>query len=219
MSFTPAKKITSSQTTIHESLEKALKKYAESPFKKPIAEHTLRAFDAAYGYWQQGSFDAVFLDSACGTAESTRYLAEKNPNTLVIGIDQSAKRLSHSANQHLPVNCLVLRCDCTDFWRLAKLHAWYFQFHSLYYPNPYPKADDLKKRWHGHPAFAALCSTSEQIELRTNWKIYAEEFSVALYFLTGKKPCLNTYYTDQPITAFERKYLKSGHELWQVVSD
>jgi len=175
MSFTPAKFIHSSQVDIHSSLEKTLLKHSSFPFQKPISEHTQQAFNQAYQYWQEGDFKSVFLDSACGTAESTRFLAAQNPYSLVIGLDQSAKRLSHSDNENLPNNCLIFRCDCTDFWRLAEQQQWRFQFHSLYYPNPYPKPDDLKKRWHGHPTFLSLLAISERIELRTNWKIYAEE--------------------------------------------
>jgi len=183
MTFTPAKIIDSPQAGIHKNLEKTLRKYSSTIYQKPVAKHTQLAFEKAYQYYQQNDFDSVFLDSACGTAESTRFLAQQNPNVLVIGLDQSANRLSHSDNKCLPNNCLVLRCDCTDFWRLAEEVSWRFTYHSLYYPNPYPKPDDLQKRWHGHPAFASLLAISERIELRTNWKIYAEEFDFTLQVL------------------------------------
>lgn len=217
MSFTPAKTIASSQPGMHSALAKTLLKHVKTRYQKPIAEHTRQVFEQAYDYWQRHDFSAVYLDSACGTAESTRFLAAQNPNALVIGLDQSLKRLSHSANKTVPDNCLVLRCDCTDFWRLAEQQQWCFQFHSLFYPNPYPKPDDLKKRWHGHPAFVSLLAISEKIELRTNWKIYAEEFYFALQMLGTKKIELKQYINEQSITAFERKYQKSGHDLWQVV--
>ena len=218
MTFTPAKIIDSPQAGIHKNLEKTLRKYSASVYKKPIGEHTQRVFEQAYGFWQQSDYQSVFLDSACGTAESTRFLAQQNPNVLVIGLDQSAKRLSHSDNKNLANNCLVLRCDCTDFWRLAEEANWHFAYHSLYYPNPYPKPDDLQKRWHGHPAFASLLAISERFELRTNWRIYAEEFDFALQVLGRADRGVVQYKTEEPITAFERKYLKSGHELWRVHS-
>ena len=217
MSFTPAKNIESSQAGIHSALEKTLLKHLKTSYQKPIARHNREAFEQAYQYWQQSEFASVFLDSACGTAESTRFLAENNPNTLVIGLDQSAKRLSHNANQSLPANCLILRCDCTDFWRLAERQQWRFDYHSLFYPNPYPKADDLKKRWHGHPAFVDLLAVSKRIELRTNWQIYAMEFQFALQTLGKVEANLEQYQADIAITAFERKYQKSGHQLWQVI--
>ncbi|MFT6389176.1 MAG: hypothetical protein ACJAUP_002566 [Cellvibrionaceae bacterium] len=62
---------------------------------------------------------------------------------------------------------------------------------------------------------------SDQIELRTNWKIYAEEFHQTLLISQkqhSRFPDIhsNQYITENPITAFERKYLMSKHLLWQV---
>lgn len=217
MVFTPAKKIDSSQKACHPKLKKTVLRHLQHPYQKPIAAHTQLAFEQAYDYSKAQDFDKVILDSACGTAESSRTLAAKFPDALIIGLDQSIKRLSNSNNESLPNNCLLLRCDCTDFWRLAEAKQWVFYRHYLLYPNPYPKTDDLKKRWHGHPAFTSLLAISQTIELRTNWRVYAEEFQQALKIAGKKLVVLNKYETQSPMTAFERKYQKSEHDLWRVV--
>ena len=173
------------------------------------------AFEQAQQYWRDLGQPPLIFDSACGTAESTHYLAQHYPQYLVIGLDQSQKRLSKSHNNALPANALLLRCDCTDFWRLAHQQQWHCAKHYLLYPNPYPKSQHLQRRWHGHPALPSLLAISPQIELRTNWQIYAEEFAQALN-MAHYSASLSAYETEQPITAFERKYRQSQHRLWRV---
>lgn len=221
MSFTPANPVTSPQTGIHDNLEKTLIKHFASTSQKPIADHNKEAFRIARERWQQMGQPATRLDSGCGTGESSRYLATTHPECLVIGIDQSLKRLQNSNNQQLPDNCLLLRAECTDFWRLAEQVQWRFTQHTLLYPNPYPKPKHLQRRWHGDAAWPSLLAISEQIELRTNWKTYADEFYHALFFSETLHPHfaqihLNEYHANPAITAFERKYQISQHSLWQV---
>lgn len=223
MSFTPAKPITSPQQGVHDNLEKVVRKHLATKSQKPIAEHNQTAFDEAYHYWQQRGKPPVLLDSCCGTGESSRYLAATHPNHLVIGLDQSCKRLQNSANTHLPENCLLLQCECSDFWQLAEQKQWCFEKHTIFYPNPYPKTQHLQRRWHGHSALSSLLRISQYIELRTNWKIYAEEFQQTLAIAKSMGFAINNierqqYFTDEPITAFERKYQLSSHQLWQVTA-
>ncbi len=221
MSFTPAKRITSSQQGPHKNLEKVVVKHLQTQSKKPIAQHTQNAFDELYKQWERHGRPPIILDSACGTGESSRYLAKTHPNHWVIGIDQSEKRLLNSANNLLPENCQLIRSECTDFWRLAELAQWQFALHTLFYPNPYPKPQHLQRRWHGEAAFTSLLAISQSIELRTNWQIYAQEFYEALLIAQGngialKQIQIDSYQPTTTITAFERKYLMSEHTLWRV---
>jgi tRNA G46 methylase TrmB len=221
MSFTPATPVTSPQHGIHDNLEKTVLKHLQTHSLKPIAEHNRLAFERSYTWWQQKGNPKVILDSACGTGESTHCLAHQYPDHVVIGLDQSIKRLQNSRNTQLPSNALLLHCECTDFWRLAEQAQWRFNQHTLLYPNPYPKKQHLQRRWHGEAAFRSLLNISQQIELRTNWKIYADEFHHALLIaqLTGATLNNITVEAYQPVTtmtAFEKKYLMSGHALWQV---
>ncbi|MGH1485835.1 MAG: SAM-dependent methyltransferase [Cellvibrionaceae bacterium] len=215
MSFTPSKIITSSQQGIHSNLEQVVGKHLTHSYRKPITDYNQHAFDKARDYWNKLEQPSVILDSACGTAESTRFLSTQYKDSLVIGLDQSAKRLANSQNESLAENAILLRCDCTDFWRLAQQTKWLFEKHYLLYPNPYPKPPHFQRRWHGHPAFPSLLAISQKIELRTNWRLYAEEFVVALK-IAGYQAMFNQYFSDTAITAFERKYQLSEHPLWQV---
>jgi tRNA (guanine-N7-)-methyltransferase len=221
MTFTPANPVTSPQKDIHNRLEEVVLRHLRCAYQKPMSAHTQTAFEQAYLYWENQGKPHVILDSGCGTGESSRYLSTLYQDCLVIGLDQSEKRLSHSDNAQLPENCLLLRCECMDFWRLAESLRWSFTLHTLFYPNPYPKNNHLQRRWHGSPVFHSLLNISEAIELRTNWSIYAQEFAAALNianhhgFHTGAYT-IQHYIPSPVITAFERKYQQSGHALWRV---
>jgi tRNA (guanine-N7-)-methyltransferase len=52
------------------------------------------------------------------------------------------------------------------------------------------------------------------LELRTNWKVYAEEFAQALR-IAGVQPQADLLKLESPLTPFERKYQASAHELWR----
>lgn len=215
MSFTPAKNIDSSQSDVYKNLKTVVVKHLNSEFKKPIAQYSQVAFDTFYKRWLQLGSPKIILDSACGTGESTRYFSKQYPQHLVLGLDQSAKRLSNSDNKMLADNGLLLRCDCTDFWRIAEKAQINIEKHFLLYPNPWPKPEHFQRRWHGHPTLLSLLAISDSIVLRTNWKIYAQEFHDALG-LAGRAATLGRYDSTLQITAFERKYTLSQHELWQV---
>lgn len=102
-----AREVLSNQDGPFKDLEKLVRKYAATEYKRPIADHTQKAFaDAeqfvedfyAKGHAQsEGTSCAapqpVILDSGCGTGESTQHLARRFPDCPVIGIDKSALRL------------------------------------------------------------------------------------------------------------------------------
>ena len=63
-----------------------------------------------------------------------------------------------------------------------------------------------------------MISLCDQIELRTNWRIYAEEFKQALEIVTNKKVRLDSIEVTDFISPFEKKYYDSGHELYRVIT-
>ena len=217
-----SRRITDAQEGIHENLEKTVLKHLKYKHQKPIAQHTQTVFDQL----KPVIIDAITLgkplifDSCCGTAMSTGILAKENPDALVIGIDRSATRLGKEYNNVLPENVRLVQAECADFWHLAKQEGWKLQRHTILYPNPYPKSKHLKRRWHGHPAFSDLLALGGEIELRTNWKIYADEFCMAANIASqGNVACAGTEIIRpvKPLTLFEKKYQESGQELYRVV--
>jgi len=179
-----------------------------------VAEHTRHAFADARA--TLGSVpQRVILDAGCGNGESSVRLAAEHRGAWVVGVDKSAARLSVHAGRRLPANLLLVRAELADFWRLAARAGWRVERHLLLYPNPWPKARHLKRRWHAHPAFPDLLALGGELELRTNWPIYAREFAQALAIAGVPEPRLAAV-TPEPgeaISPFERKYAASRHSL------
>jgi len=87
------------------------------------------------------------------------------------------------------------------------------EYHYLLYPNPWPKSRHLQRRVHGSAAFPFLLQLGGNIELRSNWQLYVEEFGLAMH-LAGRLGWVSLTCPQEPMTLFESKYQSSGHQLW-----
>ena len=110
----------------------------------------------------------------------------------------------------------LLRARVEDFWRLLRADGIRPACHFLLYANPWPKAAHLKRRWHGHPVFPELLALGGRLELRTNWRIYAEEFRQAAGICGIQAPPVVSFSVLLPLSPFERKYAESGHRLYRL---
>lgn len=200
---------------MHENLDTIVTKHLSTSDLTPIPEFVTESFALITKTLHQTGLP-LWLDSFCGTGLSTRRLAEQNPGFCVVGVDQSQQRLGAEAPPELD-NCLLVRSDCEALWRLMANRKVLAQQHTLFYPNPWPKASQFKRRVHGHASFKALLQISSNLELRTNWEIYAREFAQALT-LAGRPAELTSFLPQEPITRFEAKYAASDHTLWRVYS-
>ncbi len=213
----PSRSICSNQTGPHERLIEIVSKHISSPYKKPYRQHNLDAFKQLQARVAAHHNNKLILDSCCGTGMSTRVLANRNPEHLVIGVDQSAHRLNKQGAP-TPENCIFLQANCEDLWRLCVSENMHFEEHYILYPNPYPKAVHFKRRWHGHPVFPSLKTLSEKLVVRSNWDLYVKEFSLAWKHLTGTQADIAPFVTHKPMTLFEKKYGLSGQALYELVT-
>ncbi|AKJ30564.1 tRNA(guanine46-N7-)-methyltransferase [Caldimonas brevitalea] len=193
-------------------------RHLNTRFQRPVAPYNHAAFEQLCRHWDGRS--PLVLDSACGTGESSAALAARHPEALVIGVDQSAQRLARGQRKldatAAPRNLLLLRADATDLWALMAAHGLRLARHYLLYPNPWPKAEHLQRRWHGHPRLPDLLALGGALELRSNWALYAEEFAWALR-RAGWQAEVEPVPPEGPaLTPFELKYRASGHVLWRV---
>lgn len=205
----------SNQAGPHDDLSRRVARALEHPLRKPIAAHTRTAFEQA-SKWLNHQARPLILDAGCGVGVSTRKLALQFPDHAVIGVDRSENRLGRDHGE-VPKNACLIRADLVDFWRLAVGAGWAPQRHYLLYPNPYPKASQLKMRWHGHPVLPALLTLGGQLELRSNWSVYVEEFAQAVAQATGQQAHIEAYEPQgEYLTPFEAKYAQSGQTLWRL---
>ena len=216
--YANSRPVTSNQTGIHDQLSALVERHAASEYLRPVAANTCIAFDKAILAWQAAGARPLIIDAGCGVGMSTRQLAQTYPDEFVIGVDQSADRLSREVRWQgqLPGNFIQVRADLVDFWRLMRHANVRPSRHYLLYPNPWPKKSQLARRWHGHPVFPTLLSLGGMIECRSNWKIYIEEFAAAASQLIAKPVHCEAYEAERPaLTPFEEKYRASGHTLWR----
>jgi tRNA (guanine-N7-)-methyltransferase len=212
--------VQSAQSALHPRLHETLRRHFDNPWQQPLHVPTQQAFarlQAMLGDAQR----PLILDSGCGTAASTMRLAELHPDHTVIGVDQSAARLQRLAPEGIAQigNAIMVRAELASFWRLFVAARMQAERHYLLYPNPWPKAAHLGRRWQGHPVFPTLMRSAQQFELRSNWQVYVEEFAFALRFAGFAHAEVDMLQPDVPLTPFERKYRDSGHALWRVTTD
>lgn len=210
--------VTSNQSDIHSQLSDLVARHANTHFRKPIAAVNRLNFERSIDVWRAAGSMPLIIDAGCGVGLSSQRLAQTNPESFVIGIDQSADRLGrHPAwpDEH-GANYTLVRANLVDYWRLLHEAGIHPQQHYLLYPNPWPKKPQLIRRWQGHPVFPTIIALGGMIECRSNWKIYIDEFAAALQQLTGQTVTTEPYQaTGTPLTPFEEKYRASGHALWR----
>lgn len=213
--------IQTAQQTVHTDLETIVRKHQQHPFQKPIAAH-------AQAVWQllkqelQANRGRLILDNGCGTAQSTQYLQQQYPDHLIIACDKSLARLQRNpfapwAPEQLVLsvdNVRLCRVDCVDFIRLCAAAQCEFAQHYMFYPNPWPKAKHVMRRWHGHPVFPNLLAVSQALHVRSNWVIYIEEFAQACALFPGWQGQVSFMQEAEGITAFEQKYISVGEPLY-----
>ncbi len=206
--------VVSSQLDVHEALEETVRKHVRTKWQHNVRSETRAAVVPLLQEAQDGG-RPLLLDVGCGTGLSSVHLAEHR-NMQVLAVDQSAARLNKA-----PAHDLVrfIRADAADVWCLAAELQFAFEHVFLLYPNPWPKPGHLKRRWHGHPALPLLLQCAPATTLRTNWEVYAREWHRALE-LCDRDPELREIHPKTPfLTRFEEKYARSGHTLFEVVSD
>ena len=158
----------------------------------------------------------IIFDFGCGTGESTRLIAEQNPGCFIIGMDKSLERIRKAGEKFgRGENYLLLRAEVIDIWRLAIDAGWRLKQHHILYPNPWPKKAHLKRRWHGHPAFADLLKMGGELILRSNWELYLEEFAAAVEIAKKTKAAVQSVSPQKYISCL-KKYAESGQDLFEV---
>ncbi|HET7845392.1 MAG TPA: hypothetical protein VFL14_14640 [Xanthomonadales bacterium] len=204
--------VRSRQSGVHPRLAEAVVRHLDGQWRAPSSPHVDAAADAIAAALGQRP---LLLDSGCGDGSSTLALARVHPGHLAVGVDRSLARIG--ARLGVGDGALLLRTDLPRLWQALRARGVRVARHFLLYPNPSPKPAQRLRRWHFHPAFADLLALGGELELRTNWRVYADEFAAALA-LAGRDAVLDAVPEGDALTPFERKYRDSAHALWRVRS-
>lgn len=216
-----SKAIVTNQTGIHDKLAEIVTKHLQHPSQKPYQAHTEQAFNEVNAIVKAFNGD-IILDSCCGVGQSSRLLAQQNPQALIIGVDKSAHRLNRNIGEVMQIdneepvsNYHLVRADLNDFYRLVLAANWPVKKHYVLYPNPWPKSKHLQRRWHGSAVFPEMIKIGQQMILRSNWRLYLEEFQAAIT-LAGLSGDITAVNDIAPLTPFEAKYQASDQQCWQL---
>jgi len=222
-----SKVIITNQDGIHEKLDEVVLKHLSHAFQKPYQAHTELAFkemDALVREFLAAKPNGdIILDACCGVGQSTRILAAQNPQALVIGVDKSDHRITKniegfsSQDGYQADNYHLVRADLNDFYRLVKAANWPVSKHYILYPNPWPKSKHLQRRWHGSAVFPQMTSIGKSLILRSNWRLYLQEFQQAAKQVNLVGCIEKVRKTTSPLTPFEAKYQLSGQVCWQLI--
>lgn len=163
----------------------------------------------------------IVLDIGCGTGHSSLYLANKNPNSIIIGIERTKEKFSKFKRNIKGIeNIIAINEDAipfiTQFINISSVDAVY-----ILYPNPYPKAKQSNKRFHNMPFMSELLRKmkpggsltqatnilsyhKESLDMFTNtWELHLESNKVVE---PGTKR-----------TLFEKKYLERSEKCYELV--
>lgn len=205
---------------------------------KPIAAHTKVAFDQVFPHVDPSR--RIILDSGCGTGRSTLLLGDMYPQHTIIGVDRSFVRLNKNSlksdlvvdkedgstrinnmeeNQRpfqaISSNVLLVRAELTDFWRCClqaqQNDEWKISNHFIYYPNPYPKKNRLKKRFYAHASFPLILQLGGDIAVRSNWEGYLKEFGQSVLYGNDYYKALNLNESHETLNA-AASYVKDARK-------
>jgi tRNA G46 methylase TrmB len=219
--YANSRPVSTAQTGVHPRLVETVLCHRDHPWRKPVSAAGTAAMAIVRTWLDEDSATSWVLDAGCGTGASSRALLVREPGLRVLGVDQSAARLRLRGTglvaERSPA-LLLIRAPMEDLWRLLLTEGRHPARQLLWYPNPWPKTEHLKRRWHGHPVFPTLLALGGDLEARSNWRIYLEELALALK-LCGREAVIEAIPDDRPpITPFERKYRDSGQALWVLRS-
>jgi len=167
----------------------------------------------------------VVVEVGSGMGETTARIAAENPGTDYLAIEVHAPGVGSLLKQVVEMglaNLRVVRHDAVEVLRdmvpPASLHAIH-----VFFPDPWPKKRHHKRRLI-QPEFAALAASrlapDGVLHVATDWQEYAEHVLAVLSATAGLENTVQGFAPRpamRPETKFERRGLKLGHGVWDIV--
>lgn len=185
----------------------------------PFAAHPL---DAATLFGRQAP---LVLEIGFGMGETTVQIAAAHPELDFLAIDvhvPGVGSLLRQLDAGQLGNVRVMRHDAVEVVREMLPEAALHGIH-VYFPDPWPKARHHKRRLLQPPFVQLLASRLAEggyFHCATDWEHYAEQMLAVL----GNEPLLENTAAGfaerpdwRPPTKFERRGLKLGHGVWDLL--
>ena len=167
----------------------------------------------------------VVVEIGSGMGETTARIARENPQVDYLAIEVHAPgvgSLLRKLSEDATTNVRVIQHDAVEVMRdmippgsLAGLH--------VFFPDPWPKKRHHKRRLL-QPHFVALAASrlapGAYLHVATDWQEYAEHVLAVLEStpdLSNTADAFAPRPATRPETKFERRGLKLGHGVWDIV--
>jgi len=165
------------------------------------------------------------VEIGSGMGETTARIAAEHPETDYLAIEVHAPgvgSLLKRVEEEGLANVRVVQHDAVEVLRdmvppdsLAAIH--------VFFPDPWPKKRHHKRRLL-QPAFAALAAArlarGGQLHVATDWQEYAEHVLAVLSEVPGLRNSAAGFAPRppwRPETKFERRGLRLGHGVWDLL--
>jgi tRNA (guanine-N7-)-methyltransferase len=172
-----------------------------------------------------GNASPVVLEIGFGMGETTARIAAENPATNYLGIEVHAPgvgSLLKRVEELALANVRVITHDAVEVLRdmvpagsLAAIH--------VFFPDPWPKKRHHKRRLI-QPEFAALAASrlapGGYLHMATDWQESAQHVLAVLCAVPQLRNTAEGFAprpATRPETKFERRGLKLGHGVWDLV--
>ena len=167
----------------------------------------------------------VVAEIGFGMGETTARIAAETPQTDYLAIEvhtPGVGSLLRQIDESKIANVRIVQHDAVEVLRemvpagsLAGIH--------VFFPDPWPKKRHHKRRL-VQPDFAALAASrlapEGLLHVATDWQEYAEHVLAVLSSTPGLQNTANGFAprpATRPETKFERRGLKLGHGVWDIV--
>jgi tRNA (guanine-N7-)-methyltransferase len=166
-----------------------------------------------------------FLEIGFGMGETTALIAHAHPQNDYLAAEVHTPGVGSLLKQVEELgltNIRVIQHDVVEVLQHALPLECLDGVH-IFFPDPWPKARHHKRRLIQAEFVALLCSRLKPggyIHVATDWEDYAEQI---LNVLSGEPRLTNTAvgYASRPeyrpMTKFEQRGLRLGHEVWDVI--
>ena len=167
----------------------------------------------------------LVLEIGSGMGETTAAIAAARPDADFVAVEVHGPGIGSLLNRieaEKLANLRVVRHDAVEVLEQMVADASLAALH-LFFPDPWPKKRHHKRRLL-QPEFAALLAgklrSGGRLHFATDWRDYAEQ---ALAVLSACPALTNTVAgyaprpAERPATRFERRGLKLGHEVFDLV--
>ena len=165
------------------------------------------------------------LEIGCGMGETTTAIAAANPATDYLGIEVHSPgvgSLLKMIDQQSLTNLRVIQHDAVEVLRSMLAPASLARTH-IFFPDPWPKTRHHKRRLIQADFVALLASRMQPgavLHLATDWQDYAAHMLEVLCASPALRNTAGGYASrpaQRPMTKFEARGLKLGHQVWDLV--